>query len=108
MPAPTSPEFRGRAVELARSREKPIAQIAKDLGIAEHGLRRARSDLAPASVSVRQIGSTPNSRRCWSTSSISAAVPGPTRGRAARTLAHLPKSYDEKRGIARADLTTAP
>jgi transposase len=35
-----SPEFRRRAVELARLREKPIAQIAKDLGIAESGLRR--------------------------------------------------------------------
>ncbi len=40
MPPPKSPEFRRRAVELARLREKPIAQIAKDLGIAESGLRR--------------------------------------------------------------------
>jgi transposase-like protein len=40
MPAAKSPEFRRRAVELARHREKPIAQIAKDLGIAESGLRR--------------------------------------------------------------------
>ncbi len=40
MPAPKSPEFRRRAVELARQRDKPIAQIAKDLGIAESGLRR--------------------------------------------------------------------
>ena len=40
MPAPRSPEFRRRAVELARLGEKPIAQIAKDLGIAESGLRR--------------------------------------------------------------------
>lgn len=40
MPAPKSPEFRRRAVELARLREKPIAQIAKELGIAESGLRR--------------------------------------------------------------------
>jgi len=40
MPAPKSPEFRRRAVELARLREKPITQIAKDLGIAESGLRR--------------------------------------------------------------------
>lgn len=47
MPAPKSPEFRRRAVELARLREKPIAQIAKDLGIAESGLRRwmARADI---------------------------------------------------------------
>jgi transposase len=40
VPAPKDPEFRRRAVELARLREKPIAQIAKDLGIAESGLRR--------------------------------------------------------------------
>ena len=40
MPAAKSPEFRRRAVELARLGEKPIAQIARDLGIAESGLRR--------------------------------------------------------------------
>lgn len=47
MPAPRSPEFRRRAVELARLREKPIAQIAKDLGVAESGLRRwmAQADI---------------------------------------------------------------
>ena len=47
MPAPKSPEFRRRAVELARLRDKPIAQIAKDLGIAESGLRRwmAQADI---------------------------------------------------------------
>jgi transposase len=39
MPAPKPPEFRRRAVELARRRDKPIAQIAKDLGIAESCLR---------------------------------------------------------------------
>ena len=40
MPAAKSPEFRRRAVDLARLGEKPISQIAKDLGIAESGLRR--------------------------------------------------------------------
>ena len=40
MPAARSPEFRRRAVELARLREKPIARIAQDLGVAESGLRR--------------------------------------------------------------------
>jgi transposase-like protein len=47
MPAPRSPEFRRRAVKLARQRDKPIAQIAKDLGIAESGLRRwmAQADI---------------------------------------------------------------
>jgi len=40
MPRPHPPEFRQRAVELARLREKPIAQIASDLGISESCLRR--------------------------------------------------------------------
>ena len=40
MPAPFPPEFRRRAVALARERAKPIAQIAADLGIAESCLRR--------------------------------------------------------------------
>jgi len=40
MPAAMPPEFRRRAVELARRREQPIAQIAKDLGISESCLRR--------------------------------------------------------------------
>ncbi len=40
MPAAKPPEFRRRAVELARRREKPIAAIAADLGIAESCLRR--------------------------------------------------------------------
>lgn len=35
MPRPHPPEFRQRAVELAQLREKPIAVIAGDLGIAE-------------------------------------------------------------------------
>ena len=40
MPAAKPPEFRRRAVELTRRREKPIAEIAQDLGIAESCLRR--------------------------------------------------------------------
>ncbi len=40
MPPAEPPEFRRRAVELARKGDQPIAQIAKDLGIAESGLRR--------------------------------------------------------------------
>jgi transposase-like protein len=40
MPAAKPPEFRRRAVELARRREQPIAQIARDLGVAESCLRR--------------------------------------------------------------------
>jgi transposase len=39
MPRPHPPEFRQRAVELARSGEKPVSQIAKDLGISDSCLR---------------------------------------------------------------------
>jgi len=39
VPAPHPPEFRRRAVELARQRPKPIAELAKDLGISESCLR---------------------------------------------------------------------
>ena len=40
MPRPHPPEFRRRAVELARERAKPVAEIARDLGISESCLRR--------------------------------------------------------------------
>ena len=39
MPAPHPPEFRQRAVDLARSRVKPIAAIANELSISESCLR---------------------------------------------------------------------
>ena len=35
MPRPHPPEFRHRAVELARLREKPVAKIAEELGISD-------------------------------------------------------------------------
>ena len=40
MPAAKPSEFRKRAVELAGQGDKPVAQIARDLGISESGLRR--------------------------------------------------------------------
>lgn len=40
MPKAKPLEFRRRAVELARRREKPVAEIAADLGIAPSCLRR--------------------------------------------------------------------
>lgn len=40
MPAPHPPEFRRRAVELTRQPGASVAQIAKELGISESGLRR--------------------------------------------------------------------
>ena len=39
MPAPHPPEFRQRAVQLAREGASPVAKIAKDLGISESCLR---------------------------------------------------------------------
>jgi transposase len=47
MPAPHPPEFRQRAVELARLRDKPIREIAQDLGISESCLRHwlAQADI---------------------------------------------------------------
>jgi len=39
MPRPHPPEFRQRAVELARSGDAPVAQIARDLGISDSCLR---------------------------------------------------------------------
>ena len=47
MPAHHPPEFRTRAVELARERAKPVAELAKDLGISESCLRNwmAQADI---------------------------------------------------------------
>ena len=39
MPAPHPPEFRRRAIELARVGERPIAVVAKQLSISESCLR---------------------------------------------------------------------
>ena len=39
MPAPHPPEFRQRAVELARADHTPVAKLAKDLQISESCLR---------------------------------------------------------------------
>ncbi len=39
MPRPHPPEFRRRAVDLARMHEKPVAEIAGDLGISDSCLR---------------------------------------------------------------------
>ena len=39
MPAPHPPEFRQRAVELARLGERPVREVARSLGISESCLR---------------------------------------------------------------------
>lgn len=50
MPAAKSEDFRRRAVARARSGEKPVAVIAKDLGVSDTRLRRwmAQPDIAMA------------------------------------------------------------
>jgi transposase-like protein len=64
MPAPHPPEFRQRAIELAREGSKPVARIAKDLGISESCLRnwmaQAETDengsaLKPTSAEKKEI-----------------------------------------------------
>ncbi len=40
MPAPHPPEFRRRAIELARQPGASVAKVAKELGVSESGLRR--------------------------------------------------------------------
>lgn len=60
MPRPHPPEFRQRAVELARERAKPIARIAKDLGISESCLRRW---VAVADVDEGRVAGTTSGER---------------------------------------------
>jgi fatty-acyl-CoA synthase len=47
VPAPHPPEFRRRAVELARQKTKPVAELAKELRISESCLRNwmAQADI---------------------------------------------------------------
>ena len=58
MPAPHPPEFRQRAVELARQGAKPVAKIAKDLGISESCLRNwmAQADADENGSQVKLTG----------------------------------------------------
>jgi transposase len=66
MPPPHPPEFRRRAVELARAtdeqgqRLKPVAQIAKELGISESCLRNW---MHQADVDEGQVQGTSTSDR---------------------------------------------
>jgi transposase len=59
VPAPHPPEFRRRAVELARQRTKPVAELAKELRISESCLRNwmAQADVDDAGGSDAQLTS---------------------------------------------------
>lgn len=50
MPRPHPPELRQRAVELARLREKPVAQIAEDSSAL---VQLERAMIAPATKTIR-------------------------------------------------------
>jgi hypothetical protein len=110
MPAARSPEFRRRAVELARLREKPIAQMAKDLGIAEPGLWRwmAQPTSTTASWTGRPAPSRTSSCSCagksagprWRTRSCGGPPPTSPPGR------HL--KFYETRDNLRATRRTTP
>ena len=60
MPAPHPAEFRQRAVELARTGDKPVAVLAKELGISESCLRNwmAQADADDAGGSAGRLTST--------------------------------------------------
>ena len=60
MPAPHPVEFRRRAVQLARTGDKPVAVLAKDLGISESCLRNwmAQADADDAGGSGGRLSST--------------------------------------------------
>ena len=47
---PYPPEFRREALELIRISDKPIAQIAKDLGVTEQTLRNWKRQALSASA----------------------------------------------------------
>ena len=90
MPAAKPPEFRRRAVELARLREQPIAKIAQDLGISESCLRRwmgqADVDLGAkeglTTGERRELAELRRRNGCWRWRWRSSSAPAPTsRGR---------------------------
>ncbi|GAA2898192.1 transposase [Pseudonocardia halophobica] len=59
MPAPHPPEFRQRAVDLARAKVKTIAEIAKELSISESCLRHwlAQADADESGSSPSRLSS---------------------------------------------------
>ncbi len=58
-------EFRQRAVELARLREKPVTQLATDLGVSDQALRNwlTQADIAGGRGGARRFESRVRSRR---------------------------------------------
>jgi hypothetical protein len=65
MARPHPPEFRARAVELAREHAKPLEQIANDLGISD--ARRTPGSCVPAMPIVRTplVPRRPGTSQSW-------------------------------------------
>ena len=57
MPPPHPAEFRRRAIELARQRTKPMAEVAKDLRVSESCLRNWVAKPTPASAGQTRLTS---------------------------------------------------
>ena len=59
VPAPHPPEFRQRAVDLARSKVKPIAELANELSISESCLRNwlSQADADQGETNSRRLTS---------------------------------------------------
>ena len=93
MPIAYPQEFRERAVELARSGEKPVTQIAADLGIATSCLRRwmKQDDVDGGDAA----GSAPTSGRSWCACAVSCA---PRRWRSRSSNVRPPTSRKPARG----------
>ena len=66
MPAPHPPEFSRRAIDLARLPGASVAQVAKDLGTSESGLRRwlSQDDIDVARRACRPASSPRHHRDC--------------------------------------------
>lgn len=56
MPAPFPPEFRQRAVELARTSDKPLAEVAKELRVSrsclQNWIRQAQADAGDSTAGL--------------------------------------------------------
>jgi transposase-like protein len=76
IPAAKPPEFRRRAVELARLREQPIRKIALDLGISESCLRRWM-DQADVDQGVKEGPAEPDEQGSGITAPFNAPSQGP-------------------------------
>ena len=62
MPVPFPPEFRRRAIELARTSDKPLGEVATDLGISrsclQNWIRQEKADAGDAAAGLSSAEKT--------------------------------------------------